>query len=603
MDLNIMKTNMKLWKKLSLVIGISIVIPVLIASYFFTTNSLDNTRGNIYKKNENIAQNVKARIETTLNGVETILKTIRNIDTVKSVNPNAIAWQDGMFKNIISNYQSIDEIFITNQKYKLIYSTLENKGRLENKYFNNSGKKYNKFNNQITILTYPIRQEEKVVGYVGAKVNLAFIKSIFKNVNQNGENYLISTQGDILLHLNEEKIDIKYPIFTKVNNKQEQTKEIEIDGTTELVNYKKINNTRWGVAVHLPTKVAYKNIRKTQIFSIIIIISVIILAVVISLLLSNYISERILKVVDFAKELAKGNLNTDSITQESDDEIGELESSLNKMKQDLKNIVSDLYAQIEELSHHSQDLSVVSQESGHIVENTRKNLESLYSGIEEVSSNNEEVTALAQETNSKTQVGEANINRTISKMEEINKSVIRSQSKINNLNDISGEISNILEIINSIAKQTNLLALNASIEAAKAREAGQGFAVVAQEIRSLAEDTTGATEKIEDLVEETYKQSKNSLEAIDEVKSKTEIGRKEAKETGEIFVEISNSIEETSVNIQHSSEVSQDLVYESEEIKETSKKVDQISEKMESSASDLAIMAEKLEKTINNFDF
>nr|WP_239551134.1 methyl-accepting chemotaxis protein [Halanaerobacter jeridensis] len=594
---------MKLWKKLSLVIGISIVIPVLIASYFFTTNSLDNTRGNIYKKNENIAQNVKARIETTLNGVETILKTIRNIDTVKSVNPNAIAWQDGMFKNIISNYQSIDEIFITNQKYKLIYSTLENKGRLENKYFNNSGKKYNKFNNQITILTYPIRQEEKVVGYVGAKVNLAFIKSIFKNVNQNGENYLISTQGDILLHLNEEKIDIKYPIFTKVNNKQEQTKEIEIDGTTELVNYKKINNTRWGVAVHLPTKVAYKNIRKTQIFSIIIIISVIILAVVISLLLSNYISERILKVVDFAKELAKGNLNTDSITQESDDEIGELESSLNKMKQDLKNIVSDLYAQIEELSHHSQDLSVVSQESGHIVENTRKNLESLYSGIEEVSSNNEEVTALAQETNSKTQVGEANINRTISKMEEINKSVIRSQSKINNLNDISGEISNILEIINSIAKQTNLLALNASIEAAKAREAGQGFAVVAQEIRSLAEDTTGATEKIEDLVEETYKQSKNSLEAIDEVKSKTEIGRKEAKETGEIFVEISNSIEETSVNIQHSSEVSQDLVYESEEIKETSKKVDQISEKMESSASDLAIMAEKLEKTINNFDF
>ena len=595
-----MKTDMKLWKKLSIVIGISILIPVLIASYFFTTNSLKTTRKNIYKKNGNIAQNVKTRIETTLNGVETILKTVRNIDTVKSVNPNAIAWQDGMFKNIVSNYQSINEIFITNKDYKYIYSTLEKKGGFEKKYFNENHKMYNKFNNQITTLTYPILNGEKVVGYVGAKINLDFIKAIFKNVNKNGENYLISRQGTILLNLNEEKIADKYSSFDKVKNKN-QTQELQIKGATELVDYKVIDNTGWGIAIHLPTKVAYENIRKTRIFSIIIIISVLVLAVIISLLLSNYISQRILKVVDFAKELAKGNLNIESINPDSKDEIGELVSSLNKMKQDLKNIVEDLYHQIENLSLHSQSLSEVSQESKHIVEDTRENLEELYTGIEEVSSSNEEVTALAEETNSKTQVGEENIDQTINKMEEINQSVIKSQAKMNNLDDITAEIANILEMINNIANQTNLLALNASIEAARAGAAGQGFAVVAQEIRSLAEDTTKATEKIKDLVEETHKQSETSLEAIDEVKLKTEIGRKEAKETGEIFREISNSIDETSVNVQHSSEVSQELANESYEIRKSSKKIDQISKRMENSADDLSVMAEKLEDTINNF--
>src|SRR6056297_2882113 len=165
----------------------------------------------------------------------------------------------------------------------------------------------------------------------------------------------------------------------------------------------------------------------------------------------------------------------------------------------------------------------------------------------------------------------------------------------------SNQIGEIVGLINNIAEQTNLLALNAAIEAARAGEAGQGFAVVADEIRELAEETAKATNNISSLIKETQSQSKISLEAINEVADKTEEGQEIAQKTGEVFVEIEGSSEETAAHIEETAASTQNLAENSEEIMRASGDIKSMSDEVTHSSQELTHMAEKLQRLIEEF--
>jgi len=277
----------------------------------------------------------------------------------------------------------------------------------------------------------------------------------------------------------------------------------------------------------------------------------------------------------------------------------EKEVEANQLANNLSTIMTNIKDVIEQTTATSQELSAAAEEGNASIETTSSLIEKMSSNIQEISSSTREVANFAQEANNQSKTGSSNIKKTIQSIEDISNSIANTVAIINNLDQNSKEIGQIIELINNIAEQTNLLALNAAIEAARAGEHGHGFAVVAEEIRALAEETSKATKDIADLIKETQKQSQNSLVAAKEVEDKAKDGKKLILETGEVFEIIKNSIENTSVNIEQTSSATQLLAKDSDEVLNATFEISSMSDEINHSSQDLTELAERLNELVN----
>ncbi|MBM7556331.1 methyl-accepting chemotaxis protein [Halanaerobacter jeridensis] len=348
------------------------------------------------------------------------------------------------------------------------------------------------------------------------------------------------------------------------------------------------------------------NIAKTKVnlAQKVILISTIIAIIIglgIALLINKRISGPINKAVNFADEIASGNLTIEAIEVKSNDEVSDLVTALTQMQDKLKKIITNLLDKTEDLSAYSQQLSAAAEEGNASIDTTKHLIEKMASSIQQISASTEEVAGFAQEANAQTETGDKNIQDTITNVNNINQLVSKAVNAIDDLDNNSEEIENIINLINSIAEQTNLLALNAAIEAARAGEHGQGFAVVADEIRELAQETSQATDKIANLIDKTQSKTKVGLKAIREVEEKAQTGQTIAENTGEVFAEIKNASGETSAQIEETAHASQTLVKDTDEVMNAAEDIDTMSEEVSESAQELATMSQELQEEVAYF--
>jgi chromosome segregation ATPase len=212
------------------------------------------------------------------------------------------------------------------------------------------------------------------------------------------------------------------------------------------------------------------------------------------------------------------------------DEIGLLGQAYNRMVNQLRDLVTSINDSSKQINDFSSNLKHESEQMGQIshqvvcsilevangadeqtsdldhINNMVKELVESLNKVEEI---NDSVETLSKQMNQVTDNGQIEMNKIEKQMDTIKYAIQEVASKIEELNDISGEIDSILEIINNIANQTNLLALNAAIEAARAGKAGEGFTVVADEIRELAEESASSAENIKKLIDKIQKESIN----------------------------------------------------------------------------------------------
>ncbi|KAF2392380.1 Methyl-accepting chemotaxis protein McpQ [Pseudomonas frederiksbergensis] len=242
-------------------------------------------------------------------------------------------------------------------------------------------------------------------------------------------------------------------------------------------------------------------------------------------LLTNSITKPIANALSAAEEIAEGNL-TRPITVDGEDEAGRLLLAMSKMQEKLRDTLQRISGSATQLASAAEELNSVTDESARGLTQQNNEIEQAATAVNEMTSAVEEVARNAVSTseaskNATTSAGDGRdlVQETVSAIERMSADVQSTATLIGDLANESRDIGKVLDVIRGLADQTNLLALNAAIEAARAGEAGRGFAVVADEVRALAHRTQQSTSEIERMIGSIQSGTEH---AVDSMRNSTE---------------------------------------------------------------------------------
>lgn len=306
-----------------------------------------------------------------------------------------------------------------------------------------------------------------------------------------------------------------------------------------------------------------------------------------------YIVRSIIKPINRLKESAskmgKGDLSEEIIVT-STDEIGQLSSSFNDMKNNLATLIqkvgssttlvrtsseelsasaSQNIAASEQIASAMQQVTINTENQTTGIEQNATAVEEISHGISHITESINEVAVLSSQATEQAETGEESIQHTVNQMDSIHHSVSATDTKIKLLYDRTKEIGAILDIIGDIAGQTNLLALNASIEAARAGEHGKGFAVVAEEVRKLAESSQQSASQIASLIHAVQQDSSEAVKNMASTLENVQEGLSISKQTAMQFEAIISSMQEITPKIENVSATTEQISASIQEVSAT----------------------------------
>ena len=241
---------------------------------------------------------------------------------------------------------------------------------------------------------------------------------------------------------------------------------------------------------------------------VLVVALAVVLLVLVWLYLGFYVSTRrtISDLSQVMRQVAAGDM-TGRVVVTSRDELGQLATELNTSVQRIQELIRHVSRTTGQVSDQSGQVEEISTQSSQAVEAQRTQIEQVATAMNEMAATSQEVArsaALAannaEQVNNETLTGRRMVETSVDGIEKLAQEIENSVQVINNLAEDSASISRVLDVIKGVAEQTNLLALNAAIEAARAGEQGRGFAVVADEVRTLAQRTQQSTQEIEQMI-------------------------------------------------------------------------------------------------------
>ena len=579
------------------------LVPLLIFSVLVIHPFISNSQDAMYQINEDKLQIAKVEIEEMLNKYFNTLHTIANQTAVRNFDLEGA-------KDILEKAGNVNTDLIIalanaagQQVARSDSGTLINIADRE--FFSkimNGAEEYisdiiiaKDTGRSIVVISVPVRDmNNNVTGILQASVELSKISDFVTELSNEGtEVYVLSRQGVVLAHPNEEYVQkqedfssLEY-VQTGVTMQNGTLITTNIKGEKVIVSYALHELAGWLIVAETPVSVAMGTVYILLFaFGVMFIVAAIVV-ISLGIYFSRRFTKPLIELSSAVEIISSGDLKDFEIKLSSKGEIEQLYHNLKSMTQNFRDLIGNIQTVASTLASHSLQLSSTTDE-------TTQSLNQVVTTINEMAEGNSEQAAMVQgtadaitrindivsEATIKTEMAASKAKESL-ELAKAGQKAIEDQSKkieenqiytkavgesINHLVTMADEIRNIIGVINNIAEQTNLLALNASIEAARAGESGKGFSVVAEEIRKLAEQSGNFTKKIEDIVNDINSRDNEAVNNMNQAKESVLVVESAAEDTKESFLKIFDSITELA-------QVASDVSVSLEEINDKTREV------------------------------
>jgi methyl-accepting chemotaxis protein len=410
----------------------------------------------------------------------------------------------------------------------------------------------------ITVAT-PVKHQNQMIGVAGADIDLSSVSAIINSLNFGGHGhaFIVSADGKILIHP-DSKLILKSLADAYPNGAPKVSpglKEVELDGKTQFISFTHVNgvpSADWYVALVLDKDTALSMLSEFRTSAIIAMVIAVVIIIALLGMLIRVLMQPLLTMGRAMHDIAEGEGDlTKRLTIHGHDEFGALGLSFNRFVERIHTSIREVSSATGQVNEVALRVVAASNSSMFNSDQQASRTSSVAAAINQLGAAAQEIAqnaALASQHSSDARSlaedGQQVVDKTIAAMQQLSAKISDSCGNIETLNSNTVNIGQILEVITSISQQTNLLALNAAIEAARAGEAGRGFAVVADEVRNLAHRTQDSAQQVQKMIEELQVGAREAVSTMTDSQRQSESSVGIANQAGERLGSVTQRIGE-----------------------------------------------------------
>ncbi len=475
------------------------------------------------------------------------------------------------------------------------------------------------------VVQSPIYRNGQLLGVGGVDILISTIAGVLDDIRYEGQGVAFLVDEDqnvVYFPTTSDTLDISSPLASFDNafsdsegfaalanaiaNNNEGTVDVRWQGKDYYATFKgaKLTNPsmKWTLGFILPQSVIAEPIQDAILVASILALIIIGILVTITYMASSRVTRPILEMKVAMADIASGEGDlTKRLAIKSHDEVGQLAEQFNLFTDKLHRLLIEAAQSTQAVADAAGHLKTLSQSTSDEVKQEQRQVDSVSSAVTQMATMVQEISENALQSNQAATEAEqqatdgmqlANSART--ELQQLAQSIDDAVQAVGGLSQESENIGAVIDVINSIAEQTNLLALNAAIEAARAGEQGRGFAVVADEVRSLASRTQHSTDDIRKMVERLQSMTSQTQIAMQDGQQKSERGVEHAQNVAASLSNISESISTVQAQSTQIAEATNQQTIVAEDINRSLVAISSVSDKASDNAGQLAADATRL---------